>query len=126
MKEPKDTGALILVNDRIVFRRHADGLWWQLDNDPNTKVDWSFFEHKAAKVVALQQGEAGWVLREEWGFALRPGHQKIRVYGSKEEAVAEMEKATGQMFVGIDGSGFMTEPELLHRYFTDWLDPSDG
>jgi hypothetical protein len=125
MKEPQEANALILVNGTLVLRRHPDGYWLNLDGDMDSRVDWSFLEHKAAEVVRLQEGDAGPVLREEWGYLLRPEGKRVAICGFREQAEAAMAEVAGQRFTGSDGADFTAAPLLRHRYYTDWLDPDD-
>jgi hypothetical protein len=125
MREPQNPGDLILVNDLIVLRRHADNFWYHLNGDVNTRVDWAFLEHKAAHIVPLQQGEAGWVLNEEWGFVLHPGAATVISCGLKEQAIEQMAMYADGEYIDKEDATFPARPELRHRYYTSWLGPDD-
>lgn len=113
-----------MVNDFAAFRRTDDGLWQRTDV-PETKVPWDVLDQPDATIVQLQEGEAGWALREEWGYVLGPQAPKVHVCGSKEEAMAAAAKEEGTTYESTNGISFSAEPQLRHRYLTGWLQPDD-
>lgn len=74
MDEPQEEGALVLVNDRYVIRRTADGHWSPLVGDG--RLTWDALCEQSPSLVQLHQGEAGAPLRKERAIRVDKVHPR--------------------------------------------------